>query len=167
MANNTVRTRDKFFDAIDETYNALVTALEATEARGDKVSQTLFAEARKGEREASKLARSWVDSPTSLYENLEAMIDAQARAQSRALQLARDSLKGAGAYREEVQEALRRMIQANRNIAEAIVEVSRTGASRAARGAESLPRPRRMQARTVRPSRVPVAEGEVPRKLAG
>ena len=167
MANKTVRTRDKFLDAMDETYDALITGIEATEARGDKVSKTLLAEARKGEKEASKLARSWVDSPVSLFENLEAMIDAQARAQTRALELARDALKGAGEYRGEVQEALRRMIRANRTIAEAMVEVARTGSSRAARRVERLPRPRMARPRAVRPSRIPVAEGETAQRKAG
>jgi len=167
MANTTVPARDKFFDALDEAYDALITAIEATEAQGDKVSKTLLAEARKAEKEASKLARSWVDSPTSLYENLEAMIDAQARAQTRMLELARDSLKGAGAYRGQVQEALQRMIRANRNIAEAMVEVARTGLSRAARRVERLPRPRRARPRAVRPSRIPVTEGETAQRKAG
>jgi hypothetical protein len=79
------KTRDKFFDAINEAYEALMVGIEATEQRGHKVSGTLLAEARKGERELATLARTWVDSPRSVYENLEAMIDVQTRAQRRAL----------------------------------------------------------------------------------
>jgi hypothetical protein len=167
MATNTVRTRDKFFDAINETYDALITGIEATEERGHRVSQTLLTEARKGEKELAALAKTWVDTPTSFFENLEAMIDAQTRAQRRALELARDSLKGAGEYRGDVQDALRRMIRANRDVAEAMVEVARSATSRAAEQAERLPRPRRMRPAARRPARVPVAEGEIVERRAG
>lgn len=167
MTTKVVRPRDKFLEAIDASYDALITAIEATEARGDRVSKTLLAEARKGEKELSALARGWADAPTSVYENLEAMIDAQARAQRRALELTRESLKGAGAYRSAVQDALRQMIKANRAAGEAIIEALREATSQAAQQAERLPRPRQLRPRTVRLSRVPVAAGEGPRKLAG
>jgi hypothetical protein len=167
MTAKVVRSRDKFLEAIDASYGALITAIEATEARGDRVSKTLLAEARKGEKELSALARSWVDAPASVYENLEAMIDAQARAQRRALELARESVNGAGAYRSEVRDALRQMIKANRAAGDVILEALREATSRAAQQAERLPRPRRLRPHAVRPSRVPVAASGVPRKLTG
>jgi hypothetical protein len=80
--------------------------------------------------------------------------------------LARDSLKGAGAYRGEVQESLRRMIRANRAASEVMLEVARAGTSRAAKQVERLPRPRRVRPQAVRPERIPVAEG-VARSKAG
>src|SRR3990170_1817857 len=46
--------RDKFFDAINESYDALVSAVEAAEARGHNVSQVVLQEARKGEREVQE-----------------------------------------------------------------------------------------------------------------
>ena len=167
MADEAIGTRDKFFDAINETYDALVTAIEASEERGHRVSRTLLDQARKAEQEVSALARGWVDSPRSVYENLEAMIEAQTRAQHRALELARDSLKGAGDFRGEVQEALRRMIRANRAAAEAVVEVAREASSRAARQVERVPRPRRARPGAARPARIPVAETDIARKMAG
>jgi hypothetical protein len=162
-----VPRQNKFLEAIDASYGALVTAIEATEARGDGVSKILLAEARKGEKEFSALVRGWVDAPTNVYENLEAMVDAQARVQRRALALARESLEGAGAYQLEVRGALRQMIKANRAAGEMILEALAVTASRAVKNAERLPRPRRMRSHTVRPSRVPVATAEVPQKLAG
>jgi hypothetical protein len=167
MTTETLRTRDKFMDAIDEVYNALISMIEATEGRGHKVSTTLLAEARKGEREASKLARGWVDSPVSVYENLEAMIDAQARAQTRVLELVRESLNGAGTYRGDLRKGLRRVTKANRTIAEAIVEVARAGSRRAARQVERLPRPSRARPRATRLARIPVAAGEGAQRKAG
>jgi hypothetical protein len=167
MTTNGTTTRDKFFDAINEAYDALITGIEATEQRGHKASGTLLGEARKAERELATLARTWVDSPRSVYENMEAMIDAQTRAQRRALELARDSLGGAGTYRKEVQESLRRMIRANRAVAEVMLEVARAGTSRAAKQVERLPRPRRVPSRAARPTRIPVTGGHVERRKAG
>jgi hypothetical protein len=95
------------------------------------------------------------------------MVEAQARVQRHALALARESLEGVGAYRSEVRGALRQMIKANRAAGEMILEALAVTASRAAKSAERLPRPRRMRSHTVRPSRVPVATAEAPRKLAG
>jgi hypothetical protein len=171
MTTKAVKTRDRFFDAINETYDALLTGFEATEERGHRVSRTLLSEARQGEKELSTLARTWVDSPRSVFENLGAMIDAQARAQRRAVELARDSLKGAGAYGEEVRKALRRMIRSNRAVTDAVTEVARSATSRAAQRAEHLPLrlplalPRR--ARPARPARIAVVEGDIAETKAG
>jgi hypothetical protein len=121
---------NRFIDAINETYDALLTAIEASELRGHKISQTVIEEARKGERELMELARNWVDTPANVFDNLGAMIDAQARAQRRALELAQASLEGAGEYRSEVQGAFRRVIKANRVAAEATLEVAREATHR-------------------------------------
>ena len=160
MPARTVTTRGKFFDAINETYGAFISGIEAAEERGHRVSQRLLNEARKSEEEVSALARTWVDAPSSVYENLEAMIDAQTRARHRALELARDSLKGAEAYRAEVREALRRMIRANRTGADAVVDVARSATSRAARQVDRLPLPGSARPRPARPSRITVVEGD-------
>ena len=154
-------TRDRFFDAINESYDALLTGIQATEARGEKVSRTLLEEARKGQQELVALARKWVDTPTSFFENIETALDAQARLQRRALELARYALSGAGEYRVEVREALGRIIKANRAATEATAEAVRDGYGRA------VGRIRRtdgegasVRNRLAEPSRVPVASGE-------
>jgi hypothetical protein len=159
-------TRDKFFDAVNEAYDGWFSAIEAGQARGRNVSRTLLDEARKGERELVALARKWVDAPTNFFENFEAVLDAQARAQRRALDLARDSLSDAGEYGREVQEALRRVIKANGAAGEATVEAVRNAYSSAMdrlRGTEEGAEPSRR--RPARPTRVPVVAGEAPAEL--
>jgi hypothetical protein len=148
------RIRDRFLDAVDETYSALLTALEATEKRGHKVSAKTLEEARKGEKELVILARQWADSPTSVYENLTAMIDAQFRAQQRVLELAREALSGAGEYRTEVQEALRQVIKANRKASDATVEAARETVSHAV---ERVRRPG--EAEEPKTTKIPVGTG--------
>src|SRR3990170_4776625 len=131
--------RDKFFSAINESYDALSSAIEAGNARGYRASRTVLKEARRGERELVALARKWVDAPTNFFDFFETVLDVQARGQARSLELARDWLGGAGESRREVQEALRRLIQANRAAGEASIEALRDAYSRAAerfRGAE-------------------------------
>jgi hypothetical protein len=106
--------------------------MEATEARGHKVSRTAFEEARKGEREVSALARKWVDEPTSFFENISGVFDVQARAQMRALELARDALQATGEYRSEVGEALRKFTRANSAVSRATAEAAREAYGRLA-----------------------------------
>jgi hypothetical protein len=167
MAARTETARDKFFEAINETYDGFISGIEAAEERGHRVSQRLLKEARASEEELVTLARTWVSAPGSMHENLAAMIDAQARGQQRALELARDALNGAQAYREEVRETLRRMIRANRTSTDAMVDVARMATSRAARQVDRLPLPRRTPRRPARPSRITVVEAETPETKAG
>ena len=133
--------RDKFFDALNESYDALLTAVEAAEARGHKLSNAVIDEAREGEKEVVALARKWADAPTNVFENLEAMVEAQGRAQQRGLEFARDALGGAGEFGADVQEALRRVIKANAKAGEATAEVAQEAArkayTRVRRGEES------------------------------
>lgn len=124
-------TRDKFFDAVNESYDALVTAIEAAEARRHKVSNAVIDEARRGEKEMVTLARKWVDAPTSVFDNLEAMLEVQGRAQQRRLDLARDALGGAGEFGTDLREVLGRVIKANAKAGEATAEAAQEVARKA------------------------------------
>jgi hypothetical protein len=90
-------------------------------------------------------------------ENLEAMIDAQARAQKRTLVLARETIDGAGAYRTEVRAALRQMIKANRAAGDVTLGALREVT---VRQADRLPQLRRIRPRAVAPVQVPVSAAE-------
>lgn len=167
MATAKTTTRDRFFSAVNEANDALIDVLEATEERGHRVSQALLKEARKGEQELTALAERWVEEPAAFFENVQTAVEVQGRAQQRALELARDALNGAGEYRADVQEALQRIISANSDAAKALVEAARSAASRAAEQVEELPRPRRAQPTTRRPTRIPVSDAEVAERKAG
>ena len=159
-------TRDKFLDAIGESYGAILAVMESTEGRRHKVGRTILAEARKGEREALALARKWVDTPTSLFENLETAIATQNAAEQRALELARESLTGSEAYRRDVQHALGRMVQANRVSAQALAQAvgaARGGAAQRVRETRARVRsltrtPSKIRVRTKTPSRKQAVE---------
>lgn len=152
-------TRDKFFDALNESYDALLTAVEAAEARGHKLSNAVIDEARKGEKEVVALARKWADAPANVFENLEAMVETQARAQQRGLELARDALGGAGEFGNDVREALRRVIEANAKAgeatAEAAQEVVHKAYTRVRRGEDTAP----SEPKHSKTTKAPVAAG--------
>ncbi len=148
-------TREKFFDAINESYDALLTAIEATEARGHALSSVAIDEARTGEKEVVALAQKWVDAPSNVFENLQAMLEAQTRAQRRVLQLASDALSGAGEYGTDVQDALRRVIKANAKAGEATVEAAQKMYARG-RGGEGTESDGHKNPSA---TKVPVAEG--------
>ena len=152
------RTRDELLNAVNKSFAALFSAADETEARGHKLGRTVLAEARKGEQEAIELARKWADSPTNFFDNFEAVVEVQARAQRRALELARDTVGGAGEYGGELRRALGRLVTANRQAAGAVVDAVRdryAGLSgRVRREVEELrpvvTRPSRRRARTTR-----------------
>ena len=117
--------RDRLLDGINEGYGALLSAVEDTEVRRHKVSRTVLAEARKGEHEVVELARQWIGSPTSFFDNFEAAVEVEARAQRRVLELGRDTVVGAADYRREMQRALRRLVRASRQAGGVVAESAR------------------------------------------
>jgi hypothetical protein len=117
--------RDRLLDTINEGYGALLSAVEDTEGRGHKVSRTVLAEARKGEHEVAELARKWMGSPTSFFDNFEAAVEVEARAQRRALELGRDTLVGVANYGGELRRALNRFVRAYQQAGDVAGELSR------------------------------------------
>lgn len=147
-------TRDRLFDATNEYFDALFAAIKATEERGHKISVAVIDEAQKEQKEFLEVGRQWVDAPTHLTENLTAMLEAQTRAQERALDIIKDTFGGAGDYRADMQDAVQRMIKANAEAGRATVQVARDAYTRVRhRGEEATP------TRRSRATRVPVAAG--------
>ena len=72
----------KFFDALNDTYDAVIDGIRAANDRGHRVSAALIEEAQEGQREAIKLAQKWTEAPLdflSLYSSLtETTTNAQA-----------------------------------------------------------------------------------------
>jgi len=166
------RPADRFFGALNQAYDAMLQAIEKGNQRGYRVSRTILRQARRGEREVVALAKKWVEEPTDVLGFYETLLDAQTRAQTRALELTREWLEEAGNTREEVQEALRRMIQANRDASEAAIEAAR-GAfegtvdrvrGREAPAVEEAPPPARREARRAQPAKA--TQRRAPRRRA-
>lgn len=128
----TTSTSDKIFDALNESYRAMLDAIKAGNERGYRVSQTLIEEAERGQREVLELGRRFAQDPADLAGFSTALMEATTKAQNRALELTRqwfDELSGAST---EAREAMQRMVRANQEAGQAAVEVARGLFSRAA-----------------------------------
>lgn len=123
--------RDRFFGAVNESYDAMLSLMEHGNERGYRASRTALREARKGEREMVGLARKWSEAPRSVFDLMESVVDVQARGSRRALELTREAWENAGEFTDEVQAAARRSIQANRAAGEITIDALRDATSRA------------------------------------
>ncbi len=151
------KARKRIFDAINDSYGAALSTLDATEMRGHHATQALLREARKGEKELAALAEQWLDSPTNFFHNISALLGLQGRAEQRVLELGRDAFVGTRQYWQDVQQAMEHAIKANRAATDATVEALRATSRRAVRRlrpVEAAVRPRRRAATR----RAPVAE---------
>ena len=122
---------DKVFAALNQSYDAMIEAIEKGNQRGYRVSKTLLRQARRGQREVVALAKKWSEAPTDLLGFYEALLDAQNRAQTRSLELAREWLDELGGTRGEIGDAMRGVIQANRAASEAVADAARGALGRA------------------------------------
>jgi hypothetical protein len=129
-------SQDKFFDALNDSYDAIIAAIKAGNERGFRFSKTLIEEVETGQKEVLELARKWAGAPTDVPGFLGSVVEAMAKAQSRGLVLARDWVAEASASRTEARDAIQRIVSANQAAAQAAVEAARgvvTSATEAAR----------------------------------
>ena len=131
-------SQEKFFDALNDSYDAIIGAIKTGNERGYRFSKTLIEEAEKGQREVLELAKKWAGAPTDAPGFLGSVVEAMAKAQSRGLVLARDWVAEASESRTEARDAIQRIVSANQAAAQAAVEAARsvvTSATEAARPA--------------------------------
>ena len=134
---------DKFFGAVDDAYDVVLDTLKAGVDRGYRVSQGLIGQAQAGQKETVELAATIAKSPTDLAKSSGAMVETLTKTQGRALGLSRQWLDEAMDAQQEGREALRRLIDANRQAGEAVIQSSRGLAGRAQERARQIVRPRR------------------------
>jgi uncharacterized protein YyaL (SSP411 family) len=144
MAQNTAA--DKYFEALTESYDAIIEAIKAGNERGFRVSNNLLAEAQRGQREAVELGRTFASDPTDIGGFYRAMMESTTKAQGRALELARQMFDELSESRTEGREVIEKIVKSQRAAGEAAVEATRdlvsttaervrTGVSRVTTGA--------------------------------
>ena len=74
---------DKYFQALTESYDAIIEAVKAGNERGYRVSNNLIQEAQKGQREAVELGRKFADDPTDIGGFYRALMESATAAQGR------------------------------------------------------------------------------------
>ncbi|MCH7835378.1 MAG: hypothetical protein IH864_00755 [Chloroflexi bacterium] len=134
---------DKLFGAVDDAYDVLLDSLKAGVDRGHRVSRGLIEQAQTGQREALELALSVAKSPTDLAKTSGALVETLTKTQGRVLDTSRQWLDEALDSQQEGREALRRLIVANRQAGEAVIETSRGLFGRARERAREVVRPAR------------------------
>jgi hypothetical protein len=132
---------DKFFGAVDDAYDVILDTLKAGVDRGHRVSKSLIEQAQTGQREALESAHSVAKSPTDLAKASSSVVETLTNTQGRVLETSRQWLDEALDSQQEGREALRRLIEANRQAGEAVVESSRGVFGRARERAREAVRP--------------------------
>ena len=123
MAKNTAV--DKYFEALTESYDAIIEAIKAGNERGYRVSSNLLSEVQRGQREAVGLGRKFADDPTDIGGLYRAMMESTTKAQGRALELARQMFDELSESRSEARETIEKVVKAQRAAGEAAVEAAR------------------------------------------
>ena len=77
---------DKYFEALTESYDALIDAIKLGNERGFRMSTNMLTEAQRGQREAVELGRKFADDPTDVGGFYRAMMESTTKAQGRALE---------------------------------------------------------------------------------
>ena len=134
-------TTDKFFAAVDDAYDVLLDTLKAGVDRGHRVSKGLIDQAQTGQHDTIELARNVAKSPTDLAKTSGALVETLTKTQGRVLEISRQWLDEALDSQQESREALRRLIEANRQAGEAVIESSRGLFGRARERAREVVRP--------------------------
>jgi len=132
---------EKFFDALNDSYDALLGAIEAGSERGYRVSKGFVDEARKAQREAVDLGKKLLEAPTDVAGFYGAVVEATSKAQSRTLELAREWLGELGDSGKDARDAMQKALKANQAAARAAVDAARSGLSRAREAAgDAMPK---------------------------
>lgn len=137
------QAEEKLFDALNDSYDALLEAIRAGTERGYRVSKELMEQAQRAQRESMELGKKLVDAPTDLAGFYGALVEATSKAQGRTLELAREWLGELGDAGKEARDALQHVVKANQAAARAAAEAARSGFGRAREAAvDVMPRGR-------------------------
>ncbi|MBI5285283.1 MAG: hypothetical protein HY874_09340 [Chloroflexi bacterium] len=128
MAEKTTAA-DKYFEALTESYDAIIEAVKAGNERGYRISNNLIQEAQKGQREAVELGRKFAGDPTDIGGFYRGLMESATAAQGRALELARQMFDELSESRTESRDVIEKVVKAQRVAGEAAVEAAREAAS--------------------------------------
>jgi hypothetical protein len=120
---------DKYFEALTESYDAVIEALKAGNERGLRISNKMLSEAQSGQREAVELGRKFAEDPTDIGGFYRAVMESTTKAQGRTLELARSLFDELSESRTEARDVIEKVVKAQRAAGEAAVEAAREAAS--------------------------------------
>ncbi len=127
MANN--EQVQKYYDALIASYDVLTDAIAKSAERGIKVTKQLATDVAQGQREALELGKRLASEPSDLSHYYTAVLEATTAAQGRALAFAQATYQEAIGATQDSQESFEKLVKANREAAEAAVDVFRNWAT--------------------------------------
>ncbi|HEX5478434.1 MAG TPA: hypothetical protein VFY79_01810, partial [Dehalococcoidia bacterium] len=101
---------DKYFEALNDSYDAIIDAIKAGNERGYRISTTLLSEAQRGQREAVDLGRKFAGDPTDVAGFYRAMMESTTKAQGRALELTRQMFSELSESGGETRETIEKVV---------------------------------------------------------
>lgn len=127
----------KFFEAANETSDALIDATRAANDRAHRFTAAVLQEVQEGQRETVELTKRWAEAPLDIFGFYSGLIETTTKAQGRALDVTRQWFGELSEMQKETRETVQKLISANRAANEASIEIARGVFSRATEFASS------------------------------
>lgn len=121
----------KFFEAANETSDALIDAARAANDRAHRFTAAVLQEIQEGQRETVELTKRWAEAPLDIFGFYSAVIESTTKAQGRALDATRQWFGELSDMQKETRQTMQKLISANRTANEASMDVARGVFSRA------------------------------------
>ena len=121
---------DKFFEAINDSYDALLDAVKTANDRGYRVSRRLIDEVERGQREAVDLTQRLASAPRDVSGFYTAAVRNVTEVQSRTLDLTRQFLDEVADSGREARDTVRKVVEANREAGQAAISATRDAVQR-------------------------------------
>jgi hypothetical protein len=133
-----VETVDKFFNSVNDAYDALLDAAKSANDRGYRISRRLFDEIERGQREAVDMTRRIAVAPRDVAGFYASAVRTVTDSQGRVLDLTRQLLDEAADSGREGRDTMRKVIEANRQAGQAAIEATRDSFTRAGAAVENI-----------------------------
>lgn len=123
MAGNDAAT--KFFEAVNDTSDAVIDAIRAANDRGHRVSAAFIEQAQESQRETVELAKKFIAAPLDIPGFYSSVVENTTKAQGRALEATRQWFGELAEAQKETREIFQRVMRANRAANDATIETAR------------------------------------------
>ncbi|MCH7579546.1 MAG: hypothetical protein IIB22_04825 [Chloroflexi bacterium] len=129
MANDDAAS--KYYEALNETSDAVIDAIRAANNRGHRFTTALIEQAQENQRDAAEITRKWAAAPFDMIGLMSSITESTTKAQGRALDATRQIFNEFSDVQKETRDIVQRVIAANRSANEASVNMARSAFSRA------------------------------------
>ena len=129
MANDDAAS--KYYEALNETSDAVIDAIRAANNRGHRFTTALIEQAQENQRDAAEITHKWAAAPFDMIGLMSSITESTTKAQGRALDATRQIFNEFSDGQKETRDIVQRVIAANRSANEASVDMARSAFSRA------------------------------------